>query len=153
MIDDDSNSGFEMISSQPDKDSFEYVPDDRKYKFKIISRLEVGPKKVGYLLKKGLMLPYTTNSGGCSHKLNIFKMYIFFYSGFEISFSKSLEPSVTGYSGSDVGGMWEMLECESANICVETSVNIEVATAIEGDLTALLALVESAASEYEDRFV
>ena len=78
MTDDDSNSGFEMISSQPDKDIFEYVPDDRKYKFKIISRLEVGPKKVGYLLKKGLMLPYTTNSGGCSDKLNIFKMFIFF---------------------------------------------------------------------------
>ena len=46
-----------------------------------------------------------------------------------------------------------MVECEAADICVETNVNIEVTTATEGDLTALLALVESAASEFEDRFV
>ena len=79
MTDDDSNSGFEMISSQPDKDTFEFVPDDRKYKFKIISRLEMAPKKVGYLLKKGLMLPYTTNSGGYPDKLDVLKLFTLVY--------------------------------------------------------------------------
>jgi hypothetical protein len=64
MNEEDSNSGFEMISSQPDKPSHETVPEDKKFKFKIMSRLEIPAKKVGYLLKKGLMLPYTTNSGG-----------------------------------------------------------------------------------------
>ena len=64
----DSNSGFEMISSQPDKPSekpsYKSVPEDQVFRFKFISQLETKPKKVCYKLRKGLDLPYVTDSGG-----------------------------------------------------------------------------------------
>ena len=83
--------------------------------------------------------------------LNLF--YLSFYLGFDISFSNKLEPSVAGYTGSDVGGIWEMLESEPANILMETDASIEVATDTEGDLTSLLAIVENAVSESDDRLI
>lgn len=79
--------------------------------------------------------------------------YLSFYLGFDISFSNKLEPSVAGYTGSDVGGIWEMLEAEPANILMETDASIEVATDTEGDLTSLLAIVENAVSESDDRLI
>ena len=71
MNEDDSNSGFEMISSQPDQILYESVPEDKTYRFKLSSH-HIKPKKVCYVLKKGLMLPYTTNSGGKLRKLFYF---------------------------------------------------------------------------------
>ena len=46
-----------------------------------------------------------------------------------------------------------MLESEPANILMETDAAIEVATDTEGDLTALLAMVENAVSESDDRLI
>ena len=68
MADEDSNSGFEMISSQPDKLSYETVPEETVYRFKFLTSLMSTPKKIGYKLKKGVSLPYSINSGGMFEK-------------------------------------------------------------------------------------
>ena len=64
MADEDSDSDFEMISSQPDKLSYETVPDETVYRFKFFTSLISTPKKIGYKLKKGVSLPHSINSGG-----------------------------------------------------------------------------------------
>ena len=46
-----------------------------------------------------------------------------------------------------------MLESEPANILMETDASIEVATDTEGDLTSLLAMVENAVTESDDRLI
>ena len=63
IMDDDSNSGFELVSSQPEKNTYEHVPEERIYKFKLISDTEP-PVKKSYKLKSGLSLPYRTNLCG-----------------------------------------------------------------------------------------
>ena len=70
IMDDDSNSGFEMVSSQPEKNTYEHVPEVRIYKFKLISDIEP-PVKKSYKLKSGLSLPYCTNL--CGKYLRKFK--------------------------------------------------------------------------------
>ena len=64
---DDSNSGFDLISSQPEIDYYSEVPEDKVYKFKFLSASaedDSHKHKCRYNLKKGVALPYTTNSGG-----------------------------------------------------------------------------------------
>jgi hypothetical protein len=153
MDGDDSNSGFEMISSQPEQTLYESVPEDKPFRFKLNSHHDIKPKKVCYLLKKGLMLPYNTNSGGMLKHFFVCLDLLSFtlFSGFAISFSKSLEPSVAGFSGSEVGGIWDLSETEATNVMVETDALIEVARDAEGDLAALLGMVEKAVSESENR--
>ena len=67
MADDDSNSGFEMLSSQPDKLSYETVPEETVYKFKFMTTLMLTPKKKAYKLKKGVSISFSINSGGMSY--------------------------------------------------------------------------------------
>ena len=62
MAEDDSSDGFEMICSQPEKLSYDVVPEDKLFKYKFLSL--VPARKVRYMLKKGVSLPYTTSSGG-----------------------------------------------------------------------------------------
>ena len=60
----DSNSGFELISSQPDPiPTYDSVPEDKVYKIKVLDT-KGAPRKVAYKLRKGISLPYTTKSGG-----------------------------------------------------------------------------------------
>ena len=60
MFEDDSNSGFDIISSEPDKFTFDSVPVDKVYKVKVVWPC----KKFSYKLEKGIGLPYSTNVGG-----------------------------------------------------------------------------------------
>ena len=60
---DDSNSGFELISSQPDHPTYETVPEDQVFKIKILDT-KAAARKVAYKLRKGCSLPYTTHSEG-----------------------------------------------------------------------------------------
>ena len=54
-----SDSEPEMFSSdRPDPDIFDMVPANKDYK------LRVGDKKLGYVLKKDKLLPYTTTIKG-----------------------------------------------------------------------------------------
>ena len=62
-MDDDSNSGFELLSSQPEaKTSYDKVPETTVFKFKICA--EHTARKISYRLKQGTHLPYTTHVGG-----------------------------------------------------------------------------------------
>ena len=63
MADEDSNSGFDLISSQPERPTHETVPEDKIYRFKFLDNISE-PKKVAYKLKKGSVLPYSRNLGG-----------------------------------------------------------------------------------------
>ena len=58
---------------------------------------------------------------------------------------------MAGFSGSEVGGIWDLSETEATNVMVETDALIEVARDAEGDLAALLGMVEKAVSESENR--
>ena len=62
MTEDDSNSCFEFISSQGDRQPFEKVPELTIFKFKIIS--ESKPHKFGYKLMKDTDLPCVKDVGG-----------------------------------------------------------------------------------------
>ena len=61
-MDDDSNSGFELFSSQPEKRSYDEVPVATLFKFRI--KDADNARKISYKLKQGTLLPYTTNIGG-----------------------------------------------------------------------------------------
>ena len=62
MADDDSNSCFEFISSQGEKQTFSKVPELTIYKFKIISQSK--HHKFGYKLMEGTDLPCVKDVGG-----------------------------------------------------------------------------------------
>lgn len=59
----DSNSEFELISSQPDHPTYETVPEDKVYRIKVLDT-KGAARKVAYPLRKGCPLPYTTQAGG-----------------------------------------------------------------------------------------
>ena len=59
---DDSNSGFTMFSSQGDKKTYLVVPEDLKFKVKVILETEI--KKIGYQLREGTELPCDKDVGG-----------------------------------------------------------------------------------------
>ena len=61
-MDEDSNSGFELLSSQPEKIPYDEVPEDILFKFKVQDA--VTSRKISYKLKHGSFLPYSTNVGG-----------------------------------------------------------------------------------------
>ena len=59
MSDNDSDNGFELLSSQPNKDIYDFAPEDKLYKISVqFSR------KFSYMLKKGTSLPHSTPVGG-----------------------------------------------------------------------------------------
>ena len=60
---DDSNSGFELMSSQPEKQTYSSAPEDAIYKLKV-KPIMGSSRKMSYRLKKGTSLPYTTLTGG-----------------------------------------------------------------------------------------
>ena len=59
----DSESDFELFSSQPEKASYETAPSDKVFKIKL---LFIDPsakaKKLSYQLKAGSPLPYTAKN-------------------------------------------------------------------------------------------
>ena len=59
---DDNSSGFELFSSQPEKQDYDEVPVETLLKFKI-NDAENG-HKISYKLKQGTLLPYSTNIRG-----------------------------------------------------------------------------------------
>ena len=73
----DDNSDFEFMSSQPDKKMYESAPQDTKFKFKLLFKDSEKPRKIGYLLKAGIPLPYVASNVGGKLVLmkysNIFK--------------------------------------------------------------------------------
>ena len=69
MFDDDSNSGFELLSSQ-EKRPYDVVPQETFFKFKIKSESGDISRKISYKLKQGSTLPYTTNIGGIILRLD-----------------------------------------------------------------------------------
>ena len=64
MGDEDSNSGFEFVFSQPERRQFEELPEEIIFEFKI--QTSDGPRKVSYKLKEGTALPYRTAITGIS---------------------------------------------------------------------------------------
>ena len=62
MADDDSNSCFEFISSQGERQPLSKVPELTIFKFKIISQSK--PHKFGYKLMEGTDLPCVKDVGG-----------------------------------------------------------------------------------------
>ena len=61
----DANSSFELVSSQEEKPTYDKVPYDKLYKFKILSlSSNVPTAKKSYKLKAGTRLPYCTNMCG-----------------------------------------------------------------------------------------
>ena len=64
MDNDDSNSGFMLLSSQPERKQFDKVPEETLFKFKIHTSDQDGPRKVSYKLKEGRTLPYSTVISG-----------------------------------------------------------------------------------------
>ena len=73
MDHEDSNSGFELFSSQPDKREFEKAPEETFFEFK----LQEKPRNMSYKLKQGTALPYTTNIGGDSQSIAKYCYFIF----------------------------------------------------------------------------
>ena len=67
MDHEDSNSGFELFSSQPDKREFENAPEETIFRFQLKYREK--PRKMSYKLKQGTSLPYTTIIGGDSQRI------------------------------------------------------------------------------------
>ena len=79
----DSDSDLETVSSQPlPSTSFEVVPEDRRFKFKMFKN-SWGKgdmdliAKFGFDLKKGKKLPYTADLKGKGN-ITFFKMMFFF---------------------------------------------------------------------------
>ena len=64
MDHEDSNSGFELLSSQPDKKEFEKAPEETLFKFKLQDGDGNKARKMSYKLKKDTALPYSTIIGG-----------------------------------------------------------------------------------------
>ena len=97
---DSSEVGLERCSSVKSiQEVFDVVPDEKEYKFKIFTS---GPSNKGtrlvFPLKKGKVLPYDTKTitkkGRC----------------FEISFSKTLVPSINGFEAKQCDDWWEFTE-------------------------------------------
>ena len=61
-MENDEDSDFELCSSQPEKKVFDVVPEDKRYKFKVMD--PENSRKISYILKQGMRLPYSTNVGG-----------------------------------------------------------------------------------------
>ena len=58
--DSDSESDIERVSSvNSTKESFDVVPENKDYKFKLLSNIESSNVKFSYTLKKGKDLPYS----------------------------------------------------------------------------------------------
>ena len=96
FLDDDSYSGFELLGSQELRKSFEVVPVDTLFKFKVLnSDLN---KKFKYNIVKGTPLPCQKVVGGrCrTFELNPFNILVIIV-GYEIHFDAFLEPSMVGY--------------------------------------------------------
>lgn len=68
MDHEDSNSGFELFSSQPDRKDYEKAPKETIYRFKLLGMEK--PRKMSYKLKKGTSLPYTTVIGGDTQNIS-----------------------------------------------------------------------------------
>ena len=98
----DSDSDLEQVSSQPVKEVYDTVPEDKKYKFKLFSSsrgsggLEL-LEKFAFDLKKGKQLPYITTLKGiylcakcssCSYSYTI---------GYSFEFSRELLARVEGF--------------------------------------------------------
>ena len=64
MDNDDSNSGFVLLSSQPERKQLDKVPQETLFKFKIQTSDGDVPRKVSYKLKEGTALPYSTVIAG-----------------------------------------------------------------------------------------
>ena len=62
MENEDSNSNFEMLSSQGKKNAYSEVPQETLFRFKIIETTKT--KKFGYKLKAGVELPCVKDVGG-----------------------------------------------------------------------------------------
>ena len=62
MDNDDSNSCYELISSQGRREEFSKVPEDIVFRFKVIDKNET--KKIAYKLKEGVELPCEKDVGG-----------------------------------------------------------------------------------------
>ena len=73
----DSNSGFELISSQPERKQFDKVPKDSIFKFKVL--VSAGHRKICYKLREGTVLPYRTVISGKT-TLKIVDFFLFNFS-------------------------------------------------------------------------
>ena len=62
MENEDSNSCFELLSSQGGKEAFTEVPEEIAFRFKIIDATKT--RKFGYKLKAGVELPCLKDVGG-----------------------------------------------------------------------------------------
>ena len=69
LNDDDSNSGFELLGSQELRKSFEVVPVDTLFKFKVLNR-DLN-RKFKYNIVKGTPLPC---GGRCRHLSLVFSI-------------------------------------------------------------------------------
>lgn len=106
---DDSNSGFEMLSSQGRKESFSMVPEDTVFRFKIFDSYKT--KKFGYKLKEGVELPCVKEVGGFLIKLFSF-YFTRSYAGYKLHVNVFLEPDIEGFDreidDSGLEKMWIM---------------------------------------------
>ena len=100
---------FKMLSSDSDSDdsvplkrvsSLTTVPSDMDFKVKV-KQLGSKTEKFLYTLKKGLVLPYTTNFEGVSKK---------------ITFSKSLQMEIDGVTLDKVKEYWIIVEDGTVHI-------------------------------------
>ena len=76
MFNEDSNSGFELLSSQGERKSFSKVPENTLFNIKVFG--EVKSQKIGYKLMEGTDLPCTKIVGGtfCSRCPSVyFKLF------------------------------------------------------------------------------
>ena len=116
---DDSNSGFELISSQPERKQFDIVPKDNVLKFKVMG--SDGVRRISYKLREGTVLPYkTVISGIATFKGSVF--IPFCNSDFEISVDMFMEPTVSGFRSQEKDGVWI---CEPDTGETEKSTNDE----------------------------
>ena len=131
MFDSDSDGGIERVesvSSMPEM--FDVVPEKKDFQFKLFGyQCSKGGTNLVFPLKKGKELPYhtkTVTKKGRGEFLWKCKLCLnCFVSVFEIKFSKSLTPSVTGFSGHKEEDWWVFRE--------DTAEAIEEETEASGD--------------------
>ena len=98
----DSDSELEQVSSQPVKEVYDTVPEDKKFKFKLLSSSrESGGldllEKFAFDLKKGKQLPYTTTLKGIYRYGKCSSYYYYFVIGYSFEFSRELLVTVEGF--------------------------------------------------------
>ena len=112
-----SESDIEVVSSQKSVPvAYESVPETQEFKFRIFgTQCSKNGSKLSFHLKEGKSLPYLTITETKKGRGIVIIRYsdptlTIYYSVFGINFSKTLTPSLTGFTGVLDGDWWVFRE-------------------------------------------